>query len=178
MNPFTLLNQPESIQLDLSYLEDQHRDLSAKHHPDAGGDEALFKEVNKAYQTLKPINSRALALLEINNIQYNARGTVSNDVMEHFTPLSELFQQTDKHLKQLEEAASQLQKALLTGISLDLQSKLEQWIQTLDTHLETIETQILSLSIETDNIQISIRDTAFLLKWKAQLRERYAQLFI
>lgn len=178
MNPFTLLNQPESIQIDLPYLEDQYRELSAKHHPDAGGDEALFKEVNKAYKTIKPINTRALALLSINKIQYNARGSVSNDVMEHFTPLSELFQQTDTHLKQLEGATSQLQKALLTGTSLDLQSQLEQWIQILDKHLETTETQILSLSIESHSIQVAIRDTAFLLKWKAQLRERYAQLFI
>lgn len=178
MNPFTLLNQPENLQLDLSFLESQYRELSAKHHPDTGGDEVFFQEVNKAYLTLKPVYKRALALLDIKKIQYNARGTVSNEVMEHFTPLSEIFQQTDTHLKQLNEASSQLQKALLTGKSLDLQSLIERWIQTLEEHLTTLERQILSLGIQTDAIQIAIRDTAFLIKWKAQLRERYAQLFI
>ena len=36
------------------------RKLARKHHPDAGGDEAKFKELNEAYEVLSDEKKRAL----------------------------------------------------------------------------------------------------------------------
>ena len=34
------------------------KDLAKKHHPDRGGDESKFKEINEAYATLKDTQKR------------------------------------------------------------------------------------------------------------------------
>ena len=36
------------------------RKLARKHHPDAGGDEAKFKEINEAYEVLSDDKKRAM----------------------------------------------------------------------------------------------------------------------
>ncbi|MDB9741264.1 DnaJ domain-containing protein [Akkermansiaceae bacterium] len=183
-NPFAALDFPASLHIDSKQLDAQFKSLSAAYHPDAqesettSPDEQRFKEINKAYNTLKHPHTRALALLELEDITYNSRGSVSDSIMSHFMPIGELLQSIDEHLKKLENASSQLQKALLSPKSLDLQSELETWIQTLDNDLDQTESTLLSSDLHSEAIQIAIRDTAFLQKWKAQLRERFAQLFI
>ena len=39
-------------------IKSAFRKLAGQHHPDKGGDEALFKEVNEAYDTLKNTEKR------------------------------------------------------------------------------------------------------------------------
>ena len=43
-----------------SDLKKAYKKASMQHHPDRGGDEAKFKEINEAYSTLKDPNKRAI----------------------------------------------------------------------------------------------------------------------
>lgn len=62
--------------------------LAAKHHPDAGGDEAKFKEINEAYQTLKdPQKRRAYD----NPAPEGFHFTTGNNPFEHFEMNGEGF---------------------------------------------------------------------------------------
>jgi curved DNA-binding protein len=55
-------------------LKKAYKKMSMKHHPDRGGDEAKFKEVNEAYSTLKDPKKRA----EYDNPQPQFRYNSSN----------------------------------------------------------------------------------------------------
>lgn len=178
MNEFLLLNLPEALDLDLEKLKSNYQELASQHHPDAGGEEDLFKQLNQAYEKLVHPHSRAICLLSVKKIQYESRGSISENIMNCFMPLSELLQETDSHIKDVKLASSVLQKALLSAKSLTIQGNVEQWIENLDSKQQAIEQQIKELSLTGSEIQTFIRDLAFIFKWKAQLRARFAELFI
>ena len=61
-----------------SDLKKAYKKASMQHHPDRGGDEAKFKEINEAYSTLKDPNKRA----EYDNPQPRfAQGLVQMDLV-------------------------------------------------------------------------------------------------
>ena len=47
-----------SPQADAKEIKKAYRRLAGKHHPDKGGDEARFKEINEAYETLSDPQKR------------------------------------------------------------------------------------------------------------------------
>ncbi|MCF7831111.1 molecular chaperone DnaJ [Candidatus Gracilibacteria bacterium] len=53
-----------------SDIKKAYRNLAKKHHPDKGGEEAKFKKINEAYETLSDKNKRA---------QYDQFGTTSSN---------------------------------------------------------------------------------------------------
>ena len=50
MNPYNILNVSKNASE--AEIKKAYRKLAAKHHPDKGGDENLFKQINEAYSTI------------------------------------------------------------------------------------------------------------------------------
>lgn len=50
-NPYEVLGVP--VGSDMSVVKRAYRKLAKAHHPDLGGDEAKFKEVNEAYKAIE-----------------------------------------------------------------------------------------------------------------------------
>jgi hypothetical protein len=98
--------------------------------------------------------------------------------MDFFIPIGELIQQVDQHLRQLNEASSALTKAMLAPKSMELQEQIETWISKLEIAERGIEDRLASLKVGNDGVQVAVRDLAFLFKWRSQLRERFAGLFV
>ncbi len=177
MNHFTLLDIPQEAVIDLDTLKEHFQQLAAKNHPDNGGDEQAFQQVNQAYQILSVSHTRLKHLLELHSISFSPRGTVSDSVMASFMPIGELSQEISSHLQSVKKASSSLRKALLSSKSLELQEQVETWIDTLDSTEEQQLKDILDQPLDTPLFQTIIRNLAFLYKWKAELREHYSHLF-
>jgi len=182
-NHFNALDLPEQAALEEEQIKEAFQALAATAHPDQGGDEATFKALNTAYQTLLNPTTRLRHLLETHDVSFDARGQVDSALMDQFMPVGDLIQRTDAHLRDLETAASALSKALLTPKTMELQEAIEKQINSLDT-LQSSQFESLA-NYSGENIQdcadaagTTARNLAFLDKWKAQLRERYAQLFV
>lgn len=183
INFFNLLNLPQQFQLSEEQIKAAFQTSAARNHPDQGGDPEIFKKINAAQTSLLSEQGRLRHLLELADIKFDPRGSVSNEIMDFFMSISDIIQAVDEHLKKLTTANSALQKALLASKSVELQGKIEDHIDTIDSALNSTRKHaepvtLKNISHSSDYFQQLTRDFAFLEKWKAELRSRYAQLFI
>jgi DnaJ-domain-containing protein 1 len=175
-NYFKLLDVEKAIHLDLEALAKNHQRIAAAHHPDLpenNGDDTQYRLINTAYATLKSPSKRLAHFMELSGIHYEKRGTVSDHLMDLFMSTAQLLQDTDAFLRKKSATSSILAKALLETESQQLQEHISTQIDTIENEKSvTLENATLS-----ENIANAARDLAFLEKWQAQLKERYASLF-
>jgi len=175
-NYFELLTISPSPRIDLGLLDDHYKASAAVAHPDQGGSKEAFDLLNLAYKTLRNPSLRIRHLLEIHSIEYDKRGSVSNDLMNFFMSTGELIQKADAFIKKKQQTTSVLGKALLEAESVEMQEDISVQIDKLEgVQVETLEA--LPEIVEGQFYEIAARDLAFLEKWQAQLKERYASLF-
>lgn len=180
-NYFKLLDITPEVSINLDQLSDQHKKLAAKHHPDnqenSSGDDTQYKLINIAYKTIKSPAKRLMHLMEISEISYDKRGTVSDHLLDFFMSTAQLLQEADAFLRKKSNTSSALALALLEGESQQVQEQLGKQIETIETE----QTHSLQLATEASDKNLPLenfaRDLAFLEKWQAQLKERYASLF-
>lgn len=175
-NHFQTLGIEASITLDLDSLRDSYQKLAAESHPDQGGDKATFDSINLAYNTLRSPSKRLKHYMELKGIEYDARGSVTSDLMDLFMSVGETLQKTDAFLRKKSAATTALAKALLEPESMLMQDTLGEQI----SKVEQKQSEYLALlsSSPADEILPQItRNLAFLEKWYAQLQQSYAGLF-
>ncbi len=175
-NYFKLLNIEQASIIDLETLSDNHKKLAAQHHPDTlgnNGDDTHYKLINTAYANLKSPSKRLAHLMLITGTQYDKRGTVSNHLMDLFMSTAQLLQDTDLFLRRKSSTKSTLALAILEGESQQLQEQLGKQIK----HIENEQSSTLKKAKHETSLESPARDLAFLEKWQAQLKERYASLF-
>lgn len=63
-NPYEVLGVPDGA--DMMVVKKAYRKLAKMHHPDLGGDEAKFKEVNEAYDAIE--NGKWVPVLKKRNV--------------------------------------------------------------------------------------------------------------
>lgn len=166
----------QSVNIDLEALSSNHQKLAAKHHPDnseTNEDDSEYRLINTAYETLKSPSKRLVHLMELAGIHYEKRGTVSDHLMDLFMSTAQILQDTDAFLRKKSTTTSALGLALIEGESQQLQEHIGKQIDSIETQ----KSATLEKAAETDNLSNVARDLAFLEKWQAQLKERYASLF-
>jgi curved DNA-binding protein CbpA len=175
-NYFSLLNVEQAIHLDLESLSENYKRLAAEHHPDKLGidrDDKHYRLINTAYATLRSPSKRLAHLMELAGTHYEKRGTVSDHLMDLFMSTAQMLQDVDAFLRRKSSTTSVLGKALLESESQQVQQRISNQIDSLEKEkLATLENASL-----TENLANPARNLAFLEKWQAQLKERYASLF-
>lgn len=175
-NYFKLLNIEQATIIDLDTLSDHHKKLAAKHHPDTPGnnnDDTNYKLINTAYANLKSPSKRLAHIMLLAGTHYNKRGTVSDHLMDLFMSTAQLLQDTDQFLRKKSSTTSTLALALLEGESQQLQELLGKQIESIEIE----QSATLEKAVQATSLESAARDLAFLEKWQAQLKERYASLF-
>jgi len=161
-NYFSLLDIEPVVNIDLEKLSDHHKKLAAQHHPDSpesSGDDTQYKLINTAYKALKSPAKRLTHLMEIAGVAYDKRGTVSDHLLDLFMSTAQLLQDADAFLRQ------------------QLQEQLGKQIEIIDNEQADTLEQATEKGQNNLSLENSARDLAFLEKWQAQLKERYASLF-
>ena len=185
VNYFDLVEVEVAFVLDQENLKQSYQSLAAKQHPDQGGDVEVFEQLNQAYQCLKETHTRLKHILEIQQIEFESRGSLSSFLMDLFIPIGNLVQQTEQHVRNVASAQSALKKAMLAPKGMELQEEVEKRISELESVEQEVVERISPLTIaqlseshSLETIQKAIRDLVFVAKWKATLKEQYAQLFV
>lgn len=176
MNAFETFSLKPTLDLDLEALRTLYQDLAAKSHPDNGGDQAAFEQINQHYAELKSPAKRLKAYMQALNIEHDPRGAVSNDLMDLFMRVGSLLQDTDAFLRKKSQATSILAKALLEAESMATQDNLSELISVIDEKQNSL-LQSFSGEPAEDSLPALARNLSFLEKWQAQLQQRYGSLF-
>ncbi len=176
MNAFDTFSLPPALVLDLDNLREVHQNLAAKNHPDKEGDKKQFEKINQDYATLRSPAKRLKAFMDHEGFEYDARGAVSNDLMDLFMQVGALIQEADAFIRKKSAATSVLAKALLEAESMEIQDKLSELIGIIESNQSQI-TESFTSPIDNSQLPQIARNLSFLEKWQAQLQQRYGSLF-
>lgn len=169
-----LLGIERKLVLSDEELRAAFREAGKTAHPDAGGDEQRFADVQRAFALLSSPSRRVRHGLELLGIPGDDRGTISHELMALFGEVAGVLQQADALVKKRDEARSVLAKAMLEPAMLEARDAVESAIAKVNAKLQAA----LSGCDLGDGAAAwqCVRDLAFLEKWQSQLRQRYAAL--
>lgn len=179
-NPFETLGLRPCLTLDREQLNQSFREAGKSVHPDAGGSEESFAQLQAALQVLQSPARRLKAWLELKGFEVDPRGSISNELMDEFGRVGEVTQGAEGLIRKRDAAQSALVKAMLENETQRCREQLEQCMSRLEQLITRICDGFPALE-KSDSVDASAamtwhRDLTFLEKWQAGLRALFAKL--
>lgn len=175
------LAQTRCLSLDSEELRSKFQELSKKHHPDAGGHEESFAQINQAHQTLSNPASRISHLYElVFEALLRSDGALSSNVMDLFTKIGKVISSADIFIRKRSKTLSSIGEALLAKELVQIQSELFE----ASGKVREAKSNIMKSFAEIDRLlecdkdsaklkmEISFRDISFLIKWEKEVMNR------
>lgn len=180
MNAFEILGIEPRLVIDSETLRDAFREAGRSAHPDAGGEEQAFAALNAAFEMLSSPSRRLRHWLELRGMAVESRGTVSPEIMDLFTQVGETSQRAESLVRRRDEAKSALGRALLERETQACREDVERSIALVEAAIER-ECAVFpayqnSAAMDLAAASASVRNLAFLEKWRTGLRGVFARL--
>jgi curved DNA-binding protein CbpA len=179
-NAFEILGIEPRLVIDSETLRDAFRDAGRSAHPDAGGEEQAFAAINAAFEILSSPSRRLRQWLELRGLAIQTRGTVAPEIMDLFQQVGEVSQQAEALVRRRDEAKSALGRALLERETQACREAVERCIASVETAIER-ECAVFPIyqndaAPDLAAASASVRNLAFLEKWRTGLRGLFARL--
>jgi curved DNA-binding protein CbpA len=180
MNAFEILGIEPRLVIDNETLRDAFREAGRSAHPDAGGEEQAFAALNAAFEILSSPSRRLRHWLELRGLVVETRGTVAPEIMDLFSQVGETSQRAEALVRRRDEAKSALGQALLERETQACREEVERSIAMVEiaigrecavfhNYQDTAMPDLAAASA-------SVRNLAFLEKWRSGLRGVFARL--
>ena len=179
MDAFELLGLPRRLEISENELRAAFREAGKRVHPDAGGSEAEFAKLQEAFLTLASPSRRLKHWLALTGQAGDDRGAIAPGLMELFGKVGDVLQRADALVRKRDEAKSALARALLEGETHVCREAVESMIDDVETAIageSSVFPQIETGETTPEQAGQIVRNLAFLEKWRANLRERFARL--
>lgn len=180
MNPFERLGLKPRLVLDREELNRAFREAGKTAHPDAGGSEDGFADLQQALNQLLSPSGRLAAWLAVRGLEVEPRGAVDPALMDLFGRVGEASQRAEHLIRSRQTARSVLTKALLEDEAHQCREQVEQTIDAVEQDLNASCAAFESLegpqAPPTESAMELLRKLRFLEKWQASLRALYGQL--
>lgn len=177
MDPFERLGLEKRLAISGEELRESFRAAGKSEHPDAGGSPAEFSALQEAFALLSSPSRRLRAWLECQGIPGEERGSISPELLDLFAKVGTAIHRADKVTKQRENALSSLAKALLEPEVQAARELLELTLDQVAAALQAQEALFPAIEAGTGDPWLTARDLAFLGKWQAELKSRFAGLW-
>ena len=179
-NAFQILGLEPALVVPEAILRDSFREAGKRVHPDAGGGESEFAALREAFSVVSSPSQRLRHWLELRGTPGALRGPVKPSLMDLFSEVGAVTQQAEAISRKREGAKSALVRALLEGETQVCREAVEQSISKIDgiIALECAGFSELENSVELDLEAVSetVRNLAFLEKWRGGLRVCFGRL--
>ncbi len=177
MDPFERLGLEKRLAISEEDLREAFRTAGKREHPDAGGSGGDFAAVQEAYARLSRPSRRLRAWMECRGITGEERGSISPRLLDLFAKVGAALQQAGETAKRREEAKSNLAKALLEPAVQAARESLEEALAGVAAAIGAEESRFPAIEDGEDDPALVSRNLAFLEKWQAELKGRFAALW-
>lgn len=177
MDPFTRLGLEQRLTFSEAELREAFRAASKSGHPDAGGSGDEFALLQDAFARLSSPSRRLRCWLEAKGLTGEERGAISPALLDLFGLVGTALQQADGVTKRREAALSALAKAMLEPAVQQAREALEAALEPVATAIQAEEAHFPDLEAGHGDPWPVARDLAFLEKWQAELKSRFAGLW-
>ena len=176
MNAFERLGLPVGLVVSEEEIREAFRKRAAEVHPDSGGDEKRFSELQLAQEILVSPARRLKEWMVAKGIESDARGQIEAGLMDLFQKVAETGNAAEAAIKLGAGAQSSLVKAMA-------EVKLMAGRENVKALLAEIGDQIGAKIVQFPGIEASeiepgkvARDLVFLEKWRASMKSVYGRL--
>ncbi len=182
MTAWERLGIPLQLAMDEEDWEKPFSKLSAKAHPDAGGERMEFEALCQARDVLKDPYQRLERWLDAKGKHVGHSSAVSPEVAVMFEKVADLKLCLSEWLSLGEKTSSQLGRALHQRKGLQLRKRLESCLEEVTRWEGGMENEFgeLSKASEKGDYERALEvrgELGFLRKWRSQLRGFYGQLW-
>ncbi len=178
---FALLAQPRRAWLEPELLKAAFHEKSRRAHPDAGGSEVAFAQLNEAYQALQEPRRRLQHFLTLEGRPPNGAGrAVPAEIAELFSIVAEATQAAELAGQKINAAASPLGRSLGLAELAQARGKVDEALARLVALRETAEADLRAVPEDGDERWTRLEELyfrfAYLTRWIGQLEEKRSQL--
>lgn len=177
MDPFATLGLEPRLAISEEELRAAFREAGKRDHPDTGGSSEDFSKVQEAFAQLSRPSKRLRAWLAAKGLTGDERGAISPGLVDLFGKVGTVLQQADTVTKRRESALSALTKAMLEPAVQQAREALESALDNVAAATAAEEAQFPAIEAGTGDPWRTARDLAFLEKWQAELKSRFAGLW-
>lgn len=166
----------ERLSLSEEGIREAFRKMAGVMHPDSGGDERGFSELQNAQEILLSPARRLKEWMRVKGIEAEARGQIGARLMDLFQQVAETGNAAEATIKLGAAAQSSLAKAMA---EVKLMAERERVKALLAEIGEGIAERVAQFSeIETGEVDPGtvMRDLVFLEKWRAAMKSVYGRL--
>lgn len=177
MDPFQQLGLEPRLAISEAELREAFRQSGKSAHPDAGGSGDGFAQLQQAFARLASPARRLRSWLEARGMTGDERGAISPALLDLFGRVGTALQQADGVAKRRDSALSALAKAMLEPAVQQAREALEDALAPVAAAIQAEEARFPELEAGQGDPWRTARDLAFLEKWQAELKARYAALW-
>lgn len=179
-NAFETLGITPTLVISDEELRTAFREAGKSAHPDAGGGDESFARLCQAMDVLSSPSRRLRHWLELRGVEIDSRGAVDPALMDLFGSVGEVTQRAESLIRRREDAKSALGLALLERETHLCREAVEDSIRKVDRAVAA-ECGVFPVVANAERIDIgavskTVRNLAFLEKWKAGLRALFSRL--
>jgi curved DNA-binding protein CbpA len=177
MDPFERLGLEKRLAISEDELREAFRAAGRREHPDAGGSGDGFTSVQEAFKLLSSSSRRLKAWMACKGISGDERGAISPGLLDLFAKVGAALQKAEDVTKRREAAQSALAKALLEHQVQLAREGLESALEEVAGAITKEEERFPEIEADAGDPAMVSRDLAFLEKWQAELKARFAGLW-
>jgi hypothetical protein len=179
-NAFEILGiQPRLVLAD-EELREAFRLAGKEAHPDAGGGDGEFAALREAFAIVSSPSRRLRHWLELHDVVVEIRGTIQSELMDLFSEVGAVTQQTESLIRRRDEAKSVLVRAMLENETQLCREQIEKAISRVEAMIQLecagFPEMEKAASLDVGAVSTIARNLAFLEKWRAGLRASFSRL--
>ena len=177
---FQMLGLEKRLGFSAEELREAFREAGKRIHPDAGGGEGDFADLQRAHDMVASPSRRLAHWFELRGMKIDPRGAVDDSLMDLFAGVGSTIQKCESLIRKRDESKSALGRALLEDETQRCREQLEGVIAEVSDRIGNECAAFARYEdanpMDAADAAKSVRNLAFLEKWQASLRALFPRM--